>query len=128
MTPIYGKPVRHEEILHGKVPAPASAKPLIAELNRYSRRESSSTTPSPARDTSKHVASGEKTLVGCLSPNGDGFVLKTKSQGDVAVRGSEVSAKHSGHTVELTGTMKKDQGKSTLDVSKLKHVANSCQS
>ena len=124
---IYGKSVRHEDILQGKVPGPASAKGLVAQLNRYSMRESGSATPA-GRDTAKHVSSGERTLVGCLAHEGEGFILKTKSQGEVAVMGSDVSAKHSGHTVELTGTMKKDHGKSTLDVTKLKHVANSCQS
>lgn len=33
---IYGKEVKHEDILHGKVPAPAAAKPLLDTLSKYS--------------------------------------------------------------------------------------------
>jgi lipid-binding SYLF domain-containing protein len=33
---IYGKAVRHEDILTGKVPAPAAAQPLYNALNKYS--------------------------------------------------------------------------------------------
>jgi lipid-binding SYLF domain-containing protein len=33
---IYGKPVRHEDILMGRVPAPAAAKPLYDALGKYS--------------------------------------------------------------------------------------------
>jgi lipid-binding SYLF domain-containing protein len=36
---IYGKEVKHEDILHGRVPAPAAAKPLIDALNKYSTVE-----------------------------------------------------------------------------------------
>jgi len=36
---VYGKEVKHEDILHGKVPAPASAKPLLETLNKYSAVE-----------------------------------------------------------------------------------------
>jgi hyperosmotically inducible protein len=36
---IYGKPVRHEDILRGKVPTPDVASKLIATLNRYSVKE-----------------------------------------------------------------------------------------
>jgi lipid-binding SYLF domain-containing protein len=33
---LYGKQVKHEDILRGKVPAPASAKPLLDSISRYS--------------------------------------------------------------------------------------------
>jgi lipid-binding SYLF domain-containing protein len=33
---IYGKEVKHEDILHGQVPATAAAKPLLEDLNKYS--------------------------------------------------------------------------------------------
>jgi lipid-binding SYLF domain-containing protein len=36
---IYGKKVKHEDILHGRVPATDAAKPLIATLNKYSTVE-----------------------------------------------------------------------------------------
>ena len=36
---IYGKKVKHEDILHGRVPVPDAAKPLIATLNKYSTVE-----------------------------------------------------------------------------------------
>jgi lipid-binding SYLF domain-containing protein len=36
---IYGKEVRHEDILRGKIPAPAIAKPLIDTVSRYSTIE-----------------------------------------------------------------------------------------
>src|SRR4030095_14177201 len=36
---IYGKEVKHEDILHGRVPVPASAKPLIDTLTKYSTVE-----------------------------------------------------------------------------------------
>ena len=36
---IYGKPVKHQDILLGKVPAPDSAQPLYASLNRYFRTQ-----------------------------------------------------------------------------------------
>jgi lipid-binding SYLF domain-containing protein len=36
---IYGKEVKHEEILHGRVPAPSVAQPLIDTLNKYSKIE-----------------------------------------------------------------------------------------
>jgi len=32
---IYGRPVNHKELLHGKVKAPDSAMPLYSELNQY---------------------------------------------------------------------------------------------
>jgi len=32
---IYGKAVTHKDILQGQVPAPASAQPLFAALNKY---------------------------------------------------------------------------------------------
>jgi len=38
---LYGKEVRHEDILKGRVPAPAIAKPLIDTLNKYSQVEKS---------------------------------------------------------------------------------------
>jgi len=36
---IYGKDVKHEDILHGRVPAPSVAQPLIDTLNNYSKIE-----------------------------------------------------------------------------------------
>ena len=36
---IYGKEVKHEEILHGRVPVPSVAQPLINTLNKYSKIE-----------------------------------------------------------------------------------------
>jgi lipid-binding SYLF domain-containing protein len=36
---IYGKEVKHEEILHGRVPVPSVAQPLIDTLNKYSKIE-----------------------------------------------------------------------------------------
>jgi lipid-binding SYLF domain-containing protein len=42
---IYGRSVTHEDILKGKVTPPATARKLIALLNRYSTRESSAVTP-----------------------------------------------------------------------------------
>jgi len=36
---LYGKDVKHEDILHGRVPAPAAAKPLLDTLNQFSRVE-----------------------------------------------------------------------------------------
>jgi lipid-binding SYLF domain-containing protein len=36
---IYGKDVKHEDILHGRVAAPDAAKPLISTLNQYSTVE-----------------------------------------------------------------------------------------
>jgi lipid-binding SYLF domain-containing protein len=36
---LYGKEVRHEDILTGKVPAPAAAKPLIDSVSKFSRVE-----------------------------------------------------------------------------------------
>jgi lipid-binding SYLF domain-containing protein len=39
---IYGKKVKHEDILHGLVPIPAAAKPLIDSLNKYSTVEKKS--------------------------------------------------------------------------------------
>jgi SH3 domain-containing YSC84-like protein 1 len=38
---LYGKEVRHEDILQGRVPAPTIAQPLIDTLNKYSRVEKS---------------------------------------------------------------------------------------
>jgi lipid-binding SYLF domain-containing protein len=36
---IYGKDIKHEDILHARVPAPSVAQPLIAILNKYSSVE-----------------------------------------------------------------------------------------
>jgi lipid-binding SYLF domain-containing protein len=36
---IYGKKVKHEDILHGRVPAPATAQSLLSTLNKYSTVE-----------------------------------------------------------------------------------------
>jgi len=36
---LYGKEVRHEDILRGRLPAPAGAAPLIQTLNKYSAVE-----------------------------------------------------------------------------------------
>ena len=38
---IYGRPVKHEDILEGRVPPPKAAASLLATLNRYSFRERS---------------------------------------------------------------------------------------
>jgi len=39
---LYGKPVKHEDILHGRVAVPAVAKPLIETINQFSRVEKKS--------------------------------------------------------------------------------------
>jgi lipid-binding SYLF domain-containing protein len=36
---LYGKEVRHEDVLTGKVPAPAAAKPLLDTISKYSVAE-----------------------------------------------------------------------------------------
>jgi lipid-binding SYLF domain-containing protein len=36
---IYGKKVKHEDLLHGRVPTPDAAKPLIETLNKFSTAE-----------------------------------------------------------------------------------------
>jgi hypothetical protein len=84
--------------------------------------------PPPAQEPGgARQQSGEMTLTGCLSSGtGNTFVLKTKDQGEVTVTGSNDLSKHSGHTVTLTGSMKQEQGKSTMQVSQLKHVSNTC--
>ena len=39
---LYGKPVKHADILNGRVKTPASAAPLIAAISKYSEREKKS--------------------------------------------------------------------------------------
>ena len=45
---LYGKAVRHEDVLQGRIAAPASSNPLLATLNGYSSVEDQ-----PASDNSK---------------------------------------------------------------------------
>jgi hypothetical protein len=66
----------------------------------------------------------ETTLTGCLSQSGSTFMLKTKDQKQITVTGPSDMAKHSGHTVELTGKM---TGADTFEANQLKHVSASCQ-
>jgi hypothetical protein len=66
----------------------------------------------------------ETTLTGCLAQSGSTFTLKTKDQKQITVTGPADMAKHSGHTVELTGKM---TGGDTFQASQLKHVSASCQ-
>jgi lipid-binding SYLF domain-containing protein len=45
---LYGKPIKHEDILRGRVPAPAAAAPLLQTLNKYSSAEKKSAKDNPA--------------------------------------------------------------------------------
>jgi hypothetical protein len=85
--------------------------------------------PSPP-PVGRQEQSKETTLTGCLTQVGGGtFVLKPKGQGaggEVTVSGPGDLAKHNGHTVQLSGTMKREQGKEVFQVTQFKHVARSC--
>jgi hypothetical protein len=77
------------------------------------------------RDRMKPV---ETTITGCLtkSDQGDGWVLADSQSGaKTNVMGAADFAKHANHTVKLVGAPS-DDGK-TFNVTKLEHVADTCQ-
>ncbi len=65
-------------------------------------------------------------MTGCLTEQDGSFMLGTQDGGKVSVSGSEALAKHKNHTVKLTGRKSDEGGKTTLSVTKIEHVSDSC--
>jgi hypothetical protein len=64
---------------------------------------------------------------GTVAPIPVGFLLKRQGTGEeIAVEGLSQLSVHTGHMVQLTGTMSQKNGKDILEVSEIKHVAYSC--
>jgi hypothetical protein len=79
----------------------------------------------PQRQQEPRQAGGE-TLTGCLTEQGGSFTLKTQTGDNVPVIGSADLAKHTNHTVKLTGSVSDAGGKKALNVAKIEHVSPSC--
>ena len=81
------------------------------------------------------------TLTGCLTQSTLGALTGTvkkatseeymlKRQGteqEITAKGSADLAQHTDHMVQLSGTMAREDGKDVFKVSRIKHVANSCE-
>ena len=79
----------------------------------------------PPNERDRMVTS-QTTLTGCLNKDASGgWVITDQGGTKMAVLGQEDFTKHADHTVKLTGTPSED-GK-TFNVTKIEHVADSCQ-
>ena len=68
----------------------------------------------------------QTTVTGCLNKDDSGgWVITDQGGTKMTVLGKEDFAKHADHTVKLTGTPSED-GK-TFNVTKIEHVADTCQ-
>jgi hypothetical protein len=77
-------------------------------------------------------AKTESSMTGCLSKDSNGAYVLTDSTGNkIAISGTtpDLEKHAANHTVTLTGKMGADaSGKPTMEVSKLKHVSDTCKS
>ncbi len=92
----------------------------------------------PAKDNPS-ANSDQTTIQGCLSRSDTGYTLTDTSGVQYQLSGStQKLSDHVGHEVQITGSVMKANptssttgsttGLSTIDVSKVKHVATSCSS
>jgi hypothetical protein len=84
----------------------------------------------PSQDKQKDQQQADRlaqeTFTGCLTEEDGSYMLGTPDGDKVSVSGPANLAKHKNHTVKLTGRKSEEGGKTSLSVTKIEHVSDSC--